>query len=225
MTKGQVFAHFKAFEAYLKTTASCRLNVKCSWRRRGNRQRASGSLRQRTHGTSQSRPGLIRIRICLPRGFPLFATGLRTGVHGGGSNRAERRPALRLLRGIGDNPIQALRVIASLHDKKCGKITIPGFYKTWLALSRTERSSFRKLPWKDRKYAASLGLKELYGEKGFTSWSVSGRAQRLNATASGVAIRVRVRKRFFRQKLMRKSRCAWFESNVSVVARLFREAH
>jgi acetylornithine deacetylase/succinyl-diaminopimelate desuccinylase-like protein len=67
------------------------------------------------------------------------------------------------------NPIQALaELIASLHDKN-GKVTIPGFYDDVRPLTRTERVAFRKLPWNDRKYAKSLGLRELYGEKGFST--------------------------------------------------------
>jgi acetylornithine deacetylase/succinyl-diaminopimelate desuccinylase-like protein len=67
------------------------------------------------------------------------------------------------------NPIQALtEIVASLHDKN-GKITIPGFYKDVLALTKKERDAFKKLPWNDKKYAKELGVAQLYGEKGFTT--------------------------------------------------------
>jgi acetylornithine deacetylase/succinyl-diaminopimelate desuccinylase-like protein len=67
------------------------------------------------------------------------------------------------------NPIQALaEIIAQLHDKN-GRITIPGFYKDVRPLSKTERASFKKLPWSDKKYAKDLGVQQLYGEKGFSS--------------------------------------------------------
>lgn len=67
------------------------------------------------------------------------------------------------------NPIQALsELIASLHDKN-GRVTIPGFYDDVLPLSRAERAAYKKLPWSDRAYAKDLGVKELYGEKGYTS--------------------------------------------------------
>jgi len=59
-------------------------------------------------------------------------------------------------------------MIASLHDKN-GRITIPGFYKTVRPLSKAERDAFRKLPFKEKAYAKELGVKELYGEKGFSS--------------------------------------------------------
>jgi len=67
------------------------------------------------------------------------------------------------------NPIQALsEIIAQLHDKN-GRVTIPGFYKDVLPLSKSERAAYRKLPFTDKKYAKELGLKQLYGEKGFTT--------------------------------------------------------
>jgi acetylornithine deacetylase/succinyl-diaminopimelate desuccinylase-like protein len=67
------------------------------------------------------------------------------------------------------NPIQALsEMIASLHDKK-GRITVKGMYDDVRPLIRAEREAFKKLPWNDKKYAKSLGLKELYGEAGFST--------------------------------------------------------
>jgi acetylornithine deacetylase/succinyl-diaminopimelate desuccinylase-like protein len=67
------------------------------------------------------------------------------------------------------NPIQALaEMIASLHDKR-GRITVKGMYDDVRPLTKAERDAFKKLPWNDKRYAKSLGLKELYGEKGYTT--------------------------------------------------------
>jgi len=67
------------------------------------------------------------------------------------------------------NPIQALaEIIAQLHDSN-GRITIPGFYKDVLKLTTRERVAFKKLPWSDKKYARELGVRFLYGEKGYTT--------------------------------------------------------
>jgi acetylornithine deacetylase/succinyl-diaminopimelate desuccinylase-like protein len=67
------------------------------------------------------------------------------------------------------NPIQALtEMVASLHDTN-GRITVKGMYSDVRRLTKTERAAFKKLPWSDKKYAKSLGLKQLYGEKGFTT--------------------------------------------------------
>jgi acetylornithine deacetylase/succinyl-diaminopimelate desuccinylase-like protein len=67
------------------------------------------------------------------------------------------------------NPIQALaEIIAQLHDKK-GRISIPGFYDDVRPLTKKERKAFEKLPWSNKKYAKELGVKKLYGEKGYTT--------------------------------------------------------
>jgi acetylornithine deacetylase/succinyl-diaminopimelate desuccinylase-like protein len=67
------------------------------------------------------------------------------------------------------NPIQALsEMIASLHDKH-GRITIPHFYDDVRPLTKMERHSLRKLPFSDKKYMKDLGVKALYGEKGFST--------------------------------------------------------
>jgi acetylornithine deacetylase/succinyl-diaminopimelate desuccinylase-like protein len=67
------------------------------------------------------------------------------------------------------NPIQALsEMIASLHDKN-GRVTIPGFYDDVRPLSKKEREAYKKLPFKGKNYAKDLGLKQLYGEKGYST--------------------------------------------------------
>jgi acetylornithine deacetylase/succinyl-diaminopimelate desuccinylase-like protein len=67
------------------------------------------------------------------------------------------------------NPIQALaEIIAQLHDGK-GRITIPGFYDEVRPLTRKEREAYRQLPWREAKYAKGLGVRQLYGEKGYTT--------------------------------------------------------
>jgi len=59
-------------------------------------------------------------------------------------------------------------MIASLHDKN-GRVTIPGFYDDVRPLTKAERNAFKKLPWSDKAYAKDLGVRELYGEKGYTT--------------------------------------------------------
>jgi acetylornithine deacetylase/succinyl-diaminopimelate desuccinylase-like protein len=67
------------------------------------------------------------------------------------------------------NPIQALaEIIAQLHDKN-GRVAIPGFYEAVRPLSKKERETYKRLPWNEKKYAKGLGVKQLYGEKGFTT--------------------------------------------------------
>jgi len=169
--KGQVFAHFKAFEAYLKNNGKLPLNVKVLVE--GEEEIGSEHL----DTFVKEHKELLKADLVLISDSDMFARGVPSVCYG---LRGLAYMEIEVTGPNGDlhsgsfggslhNPIQALaEIIASLHDKN-GKITIPGFYKGVLPLSKTERSSFRKLPWKDRKYAASLGLKELYGEKGFTT--------------------------------------------------------
>lgn len=169
--KGQVFAHFKSLEAYLKNTGRLPLNVKVLVE--GEEEIGSEHL----EAFVKEHAALLKADLVLISDSDMFARGVPSvcyGLRGLAYMEVEVTGPNSDLHsgsfgGSVHNPIQALaEMIASLHDKN-GKITIPGFYKDVLALSKTERSSFRKLPWKDRKYAASLGLKELYGEKGFTT--------------------------------------------------------
>jgi acetylornithine deacetylase/succinyl-diaminopimelate desuccinylase-like protein len=68
------------------------------------------------------------------------------------------------------NPVNVLAgMIAKLHDKK-GKITIPGFYDDVVKLTKKERENFAKLPFSEKKYAAAIGVKQLQGEEGFTTF-------------------------------------------------------
>ncbi|MCD6365453.1 MAG: dipeptidase [Planctomycetes bacterium] len=67
------------------------------------------------------------------------------------------------------NPLNALaKMIAAMHDDT-GRVTIPGFYDDVTDLSKAEREAWRRLPFDEASYAASLGLETLGGgERGFT---------------------------------------------------------
>jgi acetylornithine deacetylase/succinyl-diaminopimelate desuccinylase-like protein len=169
--KGQLFAHFKAFEAYMKHHGKLPLNVKVLVE--GEEEIGSEHL----DAFVKEHAELLKADLVLISDSDMFARGVPSvcyGLRGLAYMEVEVTGPNSDLHsgsfgGSVHNPIQALsEMIASLHDKH-GKITIPGFYKNVLPLSRTERLSFRKLPWNDRKYAASLGVKELYGERGFST--------------------------------------------------------
>jgi acetylornithine deacetylase/succinyl-diaminopimelate desuccinylase-like protein len=67
------------------------------------------------------------------------------------------------------NPITMLtKMIASLHDEN-NHITIPGFYDDVVEASADERALMAKAPFDAKEYAEELGVKELWGEKGFTT--------------------------------------------------------
>ncbi len=67
------------------------------------------------------------------------------------------------------NPITILaKMIASLHDEN-NHITIPGFYKDVVISSKKERAMMAKAPFDKEEYKTDLGVKRLWGEKGYTT--------------------------------------------------------
>lgn len=67
------------------------------------------------------------------------------------------------------NPITILaQLIASMHDEN-NHITIPGFYDAVLDSSDAERAEMAKAPYDEQEYMDDLGVKTLWGEKGYTS--------------------------------------------------------
>jgi acetylornithine deacetylase/succinyl-diaminopimelate desuccinylase-like protein len=169
--KGQIFIHLKAIEAFLKNSVPLPVNIKIIFE--GEEEIGSEHLGA---FVSQHKE-LLKADVILISDSGMFAkgvpsvtyalrglaymevevTGPNTDLHSGSFG------------GSVHNPIQALtEMIASLHDKN-GKITVKGMYDDVRKLTKAERIAFKKLPWNDKKYAASLGLKQLYGEKGYTS--------------------------------------------------------
>lgn len=67
------------------------------------------------------------------------------------------------------NPITMLaKMIASCHDEN-NHITIPGFYDDVVVATPEERAMMAKAPYDEEEYKNDLGVKSLWGEKGFTT--------------------------------------------------------
>ncbi|MEO6732813.1 MAG: dipeptidase [Ferruginibacter sp.] len=67
------------------------------------------------------------------------------------------------------NPITMLaKMIASCHDEN-NHITIPGFYDGVVMATDEERKLMAAAPFDEQEYKDDLGVKELWGEKGFTT--------------------------------------------------------
>lgn len=67
------------------------------------------------------------------------------------------------------NPLNVLaKMIADLHDEN-GRITIPGFYDDVEDVSPEEREAMNQAPFDLEKYKKDLGIKEVFGEKGYTT--------------------------------------------------------
>ncbi len=169
--KGQVFIHLKAVEAWMKSSGSLPINIKMLIE--GEEEVGSANL---DNFVSEHKE-LLKADLVVISDSSMFAKGVPSvcyGLRGLAYMEVEVTGPNSDLHsgsfgGSVHNPIQALsEMIASLHDKN-GKITIKGFYDNVRALTKTERNAYKKLPWSDKNYAKQLGLKHLYGEKGFTT--------------------------------------------------------
>ena len=67
------------------------------------------------------------------------------------------------------NPINILtKMIAQLQDDQ-NKITIPGFYDKVVEVSDHERKEMAKAPFDLKEYIASIDLKDIHGEEGYST--------------------------------------------------------
>jgi acetylornithine deacetylase/succinyl-diaminopimelate desuccinylase-like protein len=67
------------------------------------------------------------------------------------------------------NPITMLaKMIAGCHDEN-NHITIPGFYDDVVDATEAERKKMAQAPFDEKEYSEDLGVKSLWGEKGYTT--------------------------------------------------------
>ncbi|MCD7976672.1 MAG: dipeptidase [Tannerellaceae bacterium] len=67
------------------------------------------------------------------------------------------------------NPVNVLcKLMADIVDEN-GKITIPGFYDHVEEVSPAEREMIAQIPFDEEKYKEAIGVKELSGEKGYST--------------------------------------------------------
>jgi acetylornithine deacetylase/succinyl-diaminopimelate desuccinylase-like protein len=169
--KGQVFIHLKSIEAFMKKTGGLPVNIKVLLE--GEEEIGSEHLDPFVRSHKEMLKAdlvLISDTSMFARGVPSVCYGLRglayMQVELVGPNKDLHSGSYG---GSVHNPIQALaEIIAQLHDKN-GRVTIPGFYDDVRSLTKKERDAYKKLPWSDARYARDLGVRALYGEKGFTT--------------------------------------------------------
>ncbi|HLP16792.1 MAG TPA: dipeptidase [Bacteroidota bacterium] len=169
--KGQLFVHLKSIEAYLKINGSLPVNIKMILE--GEEEIGSDHLDEFV----KENKDLLKADLVLISDSSMYAKNLPSicyGLRGISYFEVEVTGPDHDLHsgsfgGSVHNPIQVLcEMIASLHDKN-GKVTVKNFYDDVLPLSKLERDAFKRLPHSDKKYAKELGVKELYGEKGFST--------------------------------------------------------
>ncbi|WP_224485146.1 dipeptidase [Robertkochia aurantiaca] len=168
--KGQMYMHVKAME-FMTETGQLPCNVK--FMIEGEEEVGSESLEWFVKNNKEKLANdviLISDTGMIAKDVPSITTGLRgltyVEVEVTGPNRDLHSG---LYGGAVANPINILsKMIASLHDEN-NHITIPGFYDKVVELSREEREEMAKAPFSLDSYRNALGIKDVYGEKGYTT--------------------------------------------------------
>ena len=168
--KGQVFVHVKALEYLIaKDTLQCNVKVLIE----GEEEISSINLDRyiQTHKQElQADAVLISDSAMISFEHPSICLGLRgvvcLEVELTGPNRDLHSGEYG---GAVGNPIHALStMIHGLHDDK-GRISIPGFYKDVVELSRKEREILNYDFFSEKEYKDSLGISQTFGEQGYTT--------------------------------------------------------
>ena len=173
--KGQAYMHAKAFEAMVKTdTLPC--NVK--FMIEGEEEIGSANLAifcGEQKELLQADIILVSDTSMLAEDTPSITTGLRGlaywEVEVTGPNRDLHSG---LFGGAVANPINILSdMIAQMVDEN-NHITIPGFYDDVMDVSEKERELLNKAPLDVEEYKKAIDVKELWGEKGYTTLERTG---------------------------------------------------
>ncbi|MCB0461423.1 MAG: dipeptidase [Flavobacteriaceae bacterium] len=168
--KGQFYMHVKALEFMTKTN---QLPCNVKFMIEGEEEVGSNSLSDFVKENQEKLSNdviLISDTGMIAKDVPSITTGLRglsyVEVEVTGPNRDLHSG---LYGGAVANPINILtKMIASLHDEN-NHITIPGFYDKVEELSKEERAEMAKAPFSLENYKKALDIKDVYGEKGYTT--------------------------------------------------------
>lgn len=173
--KGQFYMHVKALEVMTKTNTMA-TNIK--FLIEGEEEIGSPSLGKFVAANK----ALLKTDVILISDSAMLSfenPSLDTGVRGLSYIQVEVTGPNRDLHsgtygGAVANPITILaKMIASCHDEN-NHITIPGFYDDVVIASKEERALLNKAPYDEAEYKEDLGVKELWGEKGYTTYERTG---------------------------------------------------
>lgn len=173
--KGQFFMHVKALEILTKT-GTLHSNIK--FLIEGEEEVGSPNL----GAFVAANKALLKADVILISDSSMLSMenpSLDTGVRGLSYIEVEVTGANRDLHsgtygGAVANPITILaQMIASCHDEN-NHITIPGFYDDVAVATPEERALLNKAPYDEAEYKADLGVKELWGEKGYSTYERTG---------------------------------------------------
>jgi acetylornithine deacetylase/succinyl-diaminopimelate desuccinylase-like protein len=168
--KGQMFAHIKAMESYLRTGGSLPVNVKCLFE--GEEEVGSQNLpsfiARNKHALAADVAVMSDTRMLGPD-RPALTYGLRGGlsleleVNGPGHDLHSGN-----FGGAIHNPLQAVcEIIAGLHDRK-GRVAVTGFYDRVRQWGSRERINMRKTGPTDEKILNDAKAACGWGERGYT---------------------------------------------------------
>lgn len=173
--KGQFFMHVKALEILTQTNT---LTSNIKFLIEGEEEVGSPNLGAFVAANKE----LLKADVILISDSSMLSMenpSLDTGVRGLSYIEVEVTGANRDLHsgtygGAVANPITILaQMIASCHDEN-NHITIPGFYDDVAVATAEERALLNKAPYDEAEYKADLGVNELWGEKGYTTYERTG---------------------------------------------------
>jgi acetylornithine deacetylase/succinyl-diaminopimelate desuccinylase-like protein len=168
--KGQLYLHVKALEAHLQTSGSLPVNVilLAEGEEEVGSEHLMPFIEQNADllkadavvisDSGMFAPGMPTIGASL-RGLAYFEIRVRAAksdLHSGSYGGAVANPATALA-----------RIIASFHDEK-GHILVPGFYDD-VRTAPEFLEQIRTLPFEDQTLIDETGVRELFGEEGFTT--------------------------------------------------------
>ena len=173
--KGQMFMHIKALEVMAKTnTLPCNVKVMIE----GEEEVGSSNLGKFLEDNKEKLKAnvvLVSDTSMISMEHPSIESGLRglsaVEIEVTGPNRDLHSGVYG---GAVANPLNILcKLVASLHDEN-GHITIPGFYDKVQDLTPEERKNLNLAPFDLDEYKQDLGIKEEWGEKGYTTLELTG---------------------------------------------------
>lgn len=169
--KGQAYTHVKAMESFVKTGQEIPVNVKFILE--GEEEIGSPNLVP----FIKEHKEMLKCDMVLISDTSMFAKdtpSITYGLRGLAYMEVEVVGPNRDLHsgvygGAVENPINVLcEMIAKLKDED-GVIRVPGFYDKVQALTEADRKATAALPFDEEAYKASLDIKAVHGEKGYTT--------------------------------------------------------
>ncbi|MBL7732072.1 MAG: dipeptidase [Chitinophagaceae bacterium] len=173
--KGQFYMHVKALEILTKTNT---MSTNIKFLIEGEEEVGSPNLGKFVAANKE----LLKADVILISDSSLLSMenpSLDTGVRGLSYIQVEVTASGRDLHsgtygGAVANPITILaKMIAGCHDEN-NHITIPGFYDDVVVATPEERELINRAPFDEKEYKDEIGIKELWGEKGYTTYERTG---------------------------------------------------